>query len=187
MATKTRAFVSIGYPESLKDDWIDILSETHVQVLISPLHNEDISSDGSKKKEHYHILILFDGPKTIEQAQTIFDSIGATKCQMVNSVRGQARYLCHLDDLDKAPYDVGSVTALNGADYLSLIELPSNKYQIIRDIITYCKEENIYSFAELFEYAAASKEDWFRCLCDNGAYVIEKYLKSRFWTYERDE
>lgn len=182
MASKTRAFVAIGYPESLVDDFVEVLQETHVQTLISPLHDKDIDANGKTKKEHYHIMVMFDGPKTLEQAQKLFDSIQATKCQPVNSVRGQARYLCHLDDADKAQYDAGQVSCLNGADYWSLIELPSNKYQSIKEMVRWCLENQTLSFAELFEYSMENNETWFRVLSDNGAYVIKEYLKSKAWT-----
>lgn len=185
MATKTRAYVSIGYPESLIDDFVEVLQETHVQTLISPLHDKDIDQNGNIKKEHYHIMIMFDGPKTIEQAQKVFDSISATKCQPVNSVRGQARYLCHLDDPDKAQYDSGQVSCLNGADYWTLIELPSNKYQSIKEMVKWCLDNQTLSFAELFEYSIENNETWFRVLSDNGAYVIKEYLKSKTWTVEQ--
>lgn len=174
--------MAIGYPESLAEDFVEILQETHVQTLISPLHDKDIDQQGHPKKEHYHILLMFDSLKTIEQAQKIFDQIGATKCQAVNSIRGQARYLCHLDDSDKAPYDTGSVVALNGADYFSMIELPSNRYKAIRDMMVFCRSEKIYSFADLCDYAAENNEEWFRSLCDNSAYIIKEYLKSRKWS-----
>lgn len=182
MATKTRAFVSIGYPESLAEDWFEQLKETHVQVLISPLHDRDVDANGNPKKEHFHIMLLFDGPKTIDQAQSIYDSIGATRCQAVNSVRGQARYLCHLDDPDKAQYDEGDISALNGADYLALVDLPGNKYAAIREMKEWCCKNQMFSFADLFDFAAENNETWFRCLCDNSAYVIKEYLKSKAWT-----
>lgn len=185
MASRTRCYCAIGYPESLADNWQEILQETHVQVLISPLHDKDKTEEGELKKEHFHIMLLFDGVKTMQQAQKIFDDIKATQCIAVNSVRGQARYLCHLDDLDKEPYDTGNVVALNGADYFSLIELPSNKYQVVRDIIYYCTENNITSFAELLEYSSLNNEVWFRSLCDNSAYIVKEYLKSKLWTLER--
>lgn len=164
MSSRTRCYVSIGYPESLKEEFVEILQETHVQVLISPLHNLDKNEKGDLKKEHYHIMLLFDGPKTVDQAQKIFDSIGATKCIPVNSVRGTARYLCHLDDPDKQEYDQGDVTCLNRADYYGLIDLPGNKYAAIREMMAFCKENKVLSFADLLDYAAESNETWFRSL-----------------------
>lgn len=183
MASKTRGYVSIGYTESLDEEFIEKLEETHVQCLISPLHDKDVDANGNTKKEHYHIMLLFDGPKTIDQAQAIFDSIGAIKCKAINSVRGQARYLCHLDDPDKAQYDQGDVTCLNGADFFGLIDLPGNKYQAIREMMAYCNENGIRSFSDLTDYAANYNETWFRSLCDNSAYIMKEYLKSRSWKY----
>lgn len=169
----------------MAEDFVDILLETHVQVLISPLHDQDKNEKGELKKEHYHIMLLFDGPKTREQAQEIFDSIKATKCEAVKSVRGQARYLCHLDDPDKAEYDQAEVTELNGADYFALIDLPANRYRAIKEMIRYCNENRMYSFADLTDYAAENNEQWFRCLCDNSAYIVKEYLKSKSWTLDR--
>ena len=186
MAQKTRAFCSIGYPESLIENWLDILSDSHVQTLISPLHDRDTDENGELKKAHYHIMIIFDGPKTIDNAQKLFDSIYATKCQPINSVRGQARYLCHLDNLDKYPYDTGLVTCLNGADYYSLIELPNNKYIAIREMKNFIVENDIYSFSDFFDYCSDYKEEWFRSLCDNSCYIIKEYLKARSWTVENN-
>lgn len=185
-ATRTRCYSAIGYPESLNENFIDILVDTHVKTIISPLHDMDSDDDGNLKKAHYHIMLLFDSVKTIEQAQKIFDSIGCTQCIPVNSVQGQARYLCHLDNLDKHSYDVGNVICLNGSDYISLIELPTNHYQIVRDIINFCKENKIVSFSDILEYSSISNESWFRALCDNSAYVIKEYLKSKEWTVAKD-
>ena len=142
----------------------------------------DANEDGTLKKEHYHIMLLFDSLKTIEQAQAIFDQIKATKCQPVNSVRGQARYLCHLDDLDKTTYDTGNVTCLNGADYFSLIELPTNRYQAIREMVDFIDYNKIYSFSDFFVHCANNNENWFRSLCDNSAFIIKEYLKAKTWT-----
>ena len=186
MAQRTRAFCCIGYPESLSENWIDILSDSHVQTMISPLHDKDTDENGELKKAHYHIMIIFDGPKTIDNAQKLFDSINATKCQPINSVRGQARYLCHLDNLDKYPYDTGLVTCLNGADYYSFIELPNNKYIAIREMKNFIVENNIYSFSDFFDYCSDYKEEWFRSLCDNSCYIIKEYLKARSWTVENN-
>ena len=46
-------------------------------------------------------MIMYDGKKSIEQAKENFDKIGGVGCEIVNSTRGYARYLCHLDNPDK--------------------------------------------------------------------------------------
>ena len=73
---------------------------------------------------------------------------------------------------------------LNG---FGAIGLPTDKYKAIDEMIEFCEEENIFSFAILINYSRINRRDWFRVLCDNGAVVIEKYLKSRFWTLQSDK
>lgn len=177
---RTRNFVGILYPESAPKDWSEKLAEVKIPALVSPLHKDDINADGSKKKPHYHIILMFDSVKTIDQAQEIFSSIGAINhCQKVNSLRGQVRYLCHLDNPEKAQYKLEDVKSFCGADFYTLSSLPSSKYGLIREMIAFCEEKSIYEYCELFDYAAESNESWFRCLCDESTFVMNNYLKSK--------
>lgn len=178
---RTRNFVSIGYPESLRDNWRQILGEQCVPCVVSPLHDKDVNPDGDPKKPHYHIMIMFDGVKTFEQAQEVFDSIGAIKCQAVKNVRGQARYFCHLDNPEKFQYPIFECTQYGGADYQSLIELPSDKFSVIAEMMDFCDDNDCYSFCELARYARNHQDQWFRCLCSNGSMFMKEYLKTLAW------
>lgn len=180
---RTRNYATVVYPESAPENWEEILSGCFVPAFISPLHDKDVNPTGEPKKPHHHVMILFDSVKTSEQAKEIFDKIGGVGCERVNSLRGYARYLCHLDNPEKAQYDVETVRSLCGADYTGTIGLATDKYKAIGEIIDFCIEKNLYSFSELLEYARMERFDWFRVLCDNGAVVVEKYLKSRSWTH----
>jgi hypothetical protein len=180
--TRTRNFVSIGYPESLIEGWLEVLEETHIPCIISPLHDKDVNPTGEVKKPHYHIMIMYEGPHTMEQAQKIFDLIGAVQCKTVNSVRGQARYFLHMDNPEKAEYSIENVKALNGADYQELIQLPSDKYGIIKEMLRFIEKNDILSFSQLLLWCSSNKEDWFRALCDSSAYIIKEYLASREYT-----
>lgn len=184
VAGRTRNYATVVYPESAKENWIDILEQEFVPCFISPLHDRDINPTGEKKKEHYHIMFVFDGPKTLEQAKEIVDKIGGVGCEKVNSLRGYARYLCHMDNPEKAQYDTGSVRAMCGADYAQSIGLVTDKYIAIKEMMAYCRENQIVSYSELLEYCAESNFGWFRVLCDNGTMVIREYLKSRAWTMQ---
>lgn len=179
---RTRNFATIVYPESAPNEWQDILAQQFIPAFISPLHDKDVNPTGEPKKEHYHVVIMFDSVKTEEQAKEIIDLIGGVGLEKVNSIRGYARYLCHLDNPEKSQYDESSVRSLCGADYINTIGLITDKYKAISEIIDYCKEYNIFSFSDLLEYCKEERFDWFRVLCDNGTYVVEKYLKSKSWT-----
>jgi hypothetical protein len=125
---------------------------------------------------------MYDSTKTPEQAQEVFKSIGGVGCEKVNSMRGYARYLCHLDNPEKAQYDPSDVRSLCGADYIGTIGLVTDKYKAISEMIDYCIEAHVYSYSDLLEYCRAERFDWFRVLCDNGTVVMKEYLKSRSWT-----
>ena len=74
MQIRTRNYSSIIYPESAPKNWLEILEDYHIEAIISPLHQYDINEKtGELKKEHYHVIILFEGCRKIEDAKQIFD------------------------------------------------------------------------------------------------------------------
>lgn len=182
--SRLRNYATIVYPESAKENWLDILSEFHVPCFVSPLHDKDFNPHGEPKKPHYHVQFEFEGKKSVEQVMEIINAIGGVGCEPVVSLRGYARYLCHLDNPEKAQYDTDKVRCFAGADYVSAIGLPTDKYKAIQEMKDWCAANHCVSFSDLFDYAADNHFDWFRVLCDNGTYVIEKYLKSKSWTIE---
>lgn len=179
---RTRNFATVVYPESAPEDWQEILSQQFVPAFISPLHDKDVNPTGEPKKPHYHVVLMFDGVKTREQAQDIISKINGVGCEVIQSIRGYARYLCHLDNPEKAQYKQEDVRSLCGADYPGTIGLVTDKYKAISEMIDYCREYNIYSYSDLLEYCRMERFDWFRVLCDNGTVVMKEYLKSKVWT-----
>lgn len=177
-----RNYATIIYPESAPPDWKQVLSSFHIPAFASPLHDSDME-DFQLKKPHYHIMIMFEGKKTVEQVKEIFSAIGgAGEPEIVHSIRGYSRYLCHLDDPDKHRYAIDDVTSFSGADYPDAIDIPTDKYKVIREIKNYCKENSLYNYADLLDWCSENRFEWFRVLCDNGTYVIKEYMKSRSWT-----
>ncbi len=127
-ASRTRDFATVIYPESAPENWLDILKEQKIQALVSPLHDSDLNADNTPKKPHYHVHIMFEGPKTKEQAVSLFSLIGGVGCEIVNSRRGMARYLTHEDNPEKHKYSRDDVIQIGGVDYFEIINLPSDKY-----------------------------------------------------------
>lgn len=173
-----RNFATVVYPDSAPENWKQLLSEHHIPAFISPLHDNDINPTGEEKKAHYHVLVMFEGKKSDEQIKELFDTFGGVGLEKVGSLRGYARYLCHLDNPDKAQYPPDQVTSLHGADYISIIGLASDKYNAIQDIMEFCVKYKCYLFCDLLRYSALHRRDWFRVLCDNGTVVIKEFLKS---------
>lgn len=183
MATvkRTRNYATVVYPESAPEDWLTRLGNYFVPCFVSPLHDLDINPYGEPKKPHYHVMIMYDSVKTIEQAREIIEDIGGVGVEIVNSVRGYARYLCHLDNPEKIQYDKGFVQSFYGADYDETIGLALDRYIAIREMINWCRDNGVFSYSQLFRYAMDNRADWFRVLCDNGTVVVKEYLKSSAW------
>lgn len=183
---RTRNFACVVYPESAPEGWQGILTEQFVPAFISPLHDKDVNPGGETKKPHYHVILMFDGVKTTEQASEIFEKIGGVGCEVVQSLRGYARYLCHLDNPEKHQYLPEDVTQMCGADYATIIGLATDRYKAIAEMVAFCAGNDIIAYSELLEYAMTHRSDWFRVLCDSGTVVIKEYLKSRTWMCQCD-
>lgn len=184
--SRTRNFACVVYPESAPEDWLSILKDEKVSFLASPLHELDINPTGEKKKPHYHVMIMFDNVKTSKQAEEIFDKIGGVGCEFVNSIRGYARYLCHLDNPEKARYNENEVVAY-GVDYYDIIHLVTDRYAELKNIREFIQCNCITSYAALFDYCAENNDVWFRLLCDNSTYIIKEYLKSMKWELDNSK
>lgn len=184
---RTRNFACVVYEESAPDFWQGLLAEQAVPAFISPMHDRDLNPTGDPKKPHYHVMIMFEGVKTVSQAEEVFSVIGGVGCEKVKSLRGYARYLVHADNPEKAQYNVADVVSLCGADYIQATALQSDKYVAIREMLEFIEDNNIFSYAKFLKYCATSREDWFRSLCDSSTYVIKEFLKSRKWDYDEEQ
>lgn len=184
---RTKNFATIVYPESAPTNWMDILEEEHIPAFISPLHDKDLDKNGNLKKPHYHVILMFDGLKTEEQAREVFAKIGGVGTEKIKSLKSYTRYLCHLDSTKKAQYDIADIIELSGADFEYASKSAQGKYRAIREMIEFCDENCINSYAELLRYAKDYREDWFQILCDSGTVPIVQYMKSRSWENSRHE
>lgn len=45
-------------------------------------------------------------------------------------------------------------------------------------LMDFVDEQGQYSYAYLLRFARANRPEWFRCLCDNGTYVMKEYCKT---------
>lgn len=185
-AGRSRTWAAMLYPESAKDGWRDILNALHIAAYISPLHDKDVNPDGEPKKAHWHILLNYESVKSKEQVAEVWDAIGAVpEPSPVNSLRGYARYLCHLDNPEKAQYDPADVICMGGADYQAAIALPTDDLGTTKAIIDYVRHEQVHSFAELIDRIMdVGRDDWFAALYRNSGLVM-RYMQAAEW--ERKE
>lgn len=191
-ATRTRVFAILVYEDSAPIDWRERLVQQHVAAFISPYHDKDKDPDGSGKKPHWHVLVMFDGVKSQAQVDAFWDSVlGPDRVKLyenVNSTRGYARYLCHMDNPEKAPYSKDDVIALGGADYEEVISLPSDDYAVLDEIFEYLEESNHRYYSEFMRFCRRERRDWWKLLAKRYSYmVISWFTAERFRRRDAEE
>lgn len=177
---RTRNWTFILYPESAPADWKNRIDDLHTKYVISPLHDKDLHEDGSVKKPHYHVVLIYSGNKSYEQIKDITDSLGQPIPQRVQNLRGQIRYLAHIDNADKVQYNIDDIIA-SGIDVSQYLRGESaDRYAVLREIIAYIKDNNVTEYCDLIDYAMIEHiDDWFPVLADTSCFFITSYLKSK--------
>lgn len=178
LKARARNWACCVYADSAPENWRDIISSWHVPAFISPYHDQDVNPTGEPKKPHWHVMIMMDSVISPEQARKYFKQLGAEHAERVGSVRGYARYLCHLDNPDKARYNPEDVMCLGGADYPTICNLEADRFRAVREIIAFIRENHIKSYYQLMNICADQYPEWFRVLVTGSSYVIQLYLKS---------
>lgn len=182
---QARNWTFLVYPDSAPNDWRDILDDLHLEWVESPIHDKDINGDGSPKKPHIHIGVFFDGKKSYEQVESITKRLNAPIPKRVHNIKSLIRYFAHMDNPDKVQYRVAEIVAHGGFDVRNALTPSSaERYEIIRDMMNFCAENDIFEFSDLAQYAMDNHFDtWFPVLTDHNTIVMQTYLTSRRHKY----
>ena len=173
---KSKFWCFIAYPESAPENWKDILSERGLCFAVSPLHDLDINADGSKKKEHWHIILEYPGPTTEKCVSEVAKLVNGTRVFKVENLRGMYRYLAHLDNPEKAQYDIQKVEKYGGFE-LDLTVTEVNR--IIKEILEDVESESIIEYSDLVDlYREIGDNDKFD-IVSNHTYFFDKYICSK--------
>jgi len=179
--TRTRNWTAVIYPESMPENWIEILNSLNIQYVVSPLHDSDKNGAAEEKKPHYHLLLLLGGVKSFDQVLELVRPLNCPIPQKVHSAKALVRYFLHLDHPDKHQYKKEDLISYGGVDIAGLLR-PTNseRYTLIADMIDFIDDNEITEFNVLIRYARHSeKETWFPILVDSGSYFINTYIKSK--------
>ena len=168
------------YPESAPNDWKQILVENGIPFVCSPLHNKDVLKTGELVKPHWHVLLCFTSNKTYKQALEVAELLNAPVPQRAKSTGGSIRYMTHIDSPHKFQYKKSDIEVYGNIDIEQYFRISSSdRYELVREMITFIDDNNLKEFKDLMDYAMRNRfDDWFLLLCDNSAYVVQQYLKS---------
>lgn len=179
--TRTRNWTIVIYPDSAPSTWRDILDEMHIEWIESPLHDSDINANGEKKKAHWHILLMFGGVKSYEQVMELCQDLNCPRPERCHNAKAMVRYMAHLDNPDKAQYNISDIVPHGGVDIAEMLRPnASERYTLIREMIGFIRDNEIIEFQDVMDYAAEMRpDDWFPLLCDNSAFVVNQYVTSQ--------
>lgn len=178
--TRCRAWTFVQYDESSPENWRDIIDNMHIEWVESPLHDKDINGDGTPKKPHRHIMLLFSGVKSYEQVAELIKPLNVPSPQKVHNSKSLVRYMAHLDNPEKHRYDYKDIIAHGGADLDEFFRPAySERLSCIKEMLAFVKDNGIIEYQDLMDYAMVEHfDDWFPLLCDNSSYVVCNYIKS---------
>lgn len=177
---KKRNWAFVVYPESLPDDWLDILRQTGLQCAISPLHDKDLDPTGDPKKPHYHVIACYSGPTSFNVVKGLTDILNAPGPQALEQVRGYYRYLTHKDNPEKFQYSETDIRTLNGFSILDFCEL--SKSEVIaakRKLQLLIRELDILEYSDLMDYLMDNEMNSDYDVASCNTYFLEKYISSR--------
>lgn len=177
---KKRYWAFVLYPESAPDNWIDILQQTGLQCVISPLHDKDVDPTGELKKAHYHIILCYSGPTTFNSVNSLCDSLNQPIPQALEQVRGYYRYLTHKDNPDKYQYSDEDIQTLNGFSISDFVELSrSEVVEIKKKLMQLIINLDIYEYSDFMEYLFHNELNLEFDVASCNTYFFEKYISSR--------
>lgn len=171
------------YDDSLNADFVSVLSDFGEKAFVV-YHDRDINPDGTQKKPHYHVMVMCKTSRSINMIQKLVDDCGGANgvFKAVKTKRGYARYLCHMDNPEKMPYEPNEVMCLCGADYLSLAmtksDVKCNKLNTLCQIIRYCRDNSIIYYCDIVDYCVDERQDWLPILSSGYGRVVRNYVQS---------
>ena len=197
--TRFKVWTLIFYPDSAPGDWPDLLSDLHLRIWVSPVHDQDMWTEkdekknpahkaGEKKKPHFHLVVEYVNPISASEVKTDFACLnGASDVKHVRDKVAILRYLIHKDDPQKAQYRPEDVRVFGGADADDLNLLGTRqRHEELKRIRAFIEKRGFVDFYAFCLYCDECEDTWSRLIDDNSAYIVEKYIKSYRAKVERD-
>lgn len=142
---------------------------------------------GSSFKEPFEEYHVDNIRKTVTRNHmeyyNAYDSSGNCygQIQKVRNRNGMAQYLIHKNNPEKAQYDSTKILkyCIDEDTLCDWLGGTYNKYQVIREMKKYCRDNDIVYFSDLCDYAEENHPDtWEKALDDCAAYIMDRYIKA---------
>lgn len=176
-----RSWAFVMYPESMPENWKEIITDLGLPMAISPLHDKDIDPTGEKKKPHYHCICYYENSTTYNNVKTnVCDRLNATIPQKLESMRGMYRYHIHLDNPEKYQYDDRDRLLFNGFDIDLANKLTRTEtLKMLKQCYEFCYDNKINEYCDLVDILRDNDMIQMLDVITFNTLPIKAYLESR--------
>lgn len=185
---RSTTWTFLAYPDSVPENWIEILKSLHVPFVLSPLHDKDIKNreTGELKKAHYHCIIRFRSKKSFNQVKLeVCDKLNGPIPQPVVDFAMMVRYLIHMDDPDKYQYDKEDIKVYGNIDVKEYIYSKRDyQYEVLKEIIDFCQIYDVQEYSTILNYAKDERPAWFPFVAKIFRSTIDSYVRSQRYAAE---
>ena len=188
---KARAWTFIIYEDStdIENFKSQIADQERVGLkAIYIKHDKDKNPDGSEKKTHWHIILIWEGPTTYNNALETAQSVATVNyIEAVRDLVGASRYLTHQDNPEKYQYSKDEVITVGNVDYTELITSSRNDRIELKKMVSYIKENEITSFSYFCFYCMDNNPEWFRILTERNTHFLGRLLQDQHFEKEQEK
>lgn len=189
-----RNFTFLIYPDSAPVNWFQVLDEMQIPAAVSPLHIGEVKEDGSPKKPHYHVVLMYSQKHSIGQALEVVDEIKGVpdlthnfKKFVVGDLKKMLRYLCHLDNKEKLQFSIEDVRTLGPINYGAAIAIDDDIVDILVDITFFVYDNHITNFSSFMSWCGENNRKWFEIGSMKATYYLATLIKTEAYNEGRKE
>lgn len=192
-ADTARIFYNVYYYEHFKSqkELADFCLEMfQTPFSISPLHDKDVYSKdeidektkeikhkaGENKKEHFHVLLKFKAPRSVDRIREISKNFGLV--QVAGDEAICARYHIHADNPEKAQYLYDDVYNFK-YPYSTVFHSLDDESEILDDIAQIVIINNLRNITDLISFCYFHKEfRYINKFISSHSFFVSKFLDS---------
>lgn len=195
--SKAKYWTAVLYPENMVENWKVIIGDLLELPFAYCIHNADLTSDDEEdRKDHVHLIIVFNNTTTYKNAFRVFQRLGEfslSACQSVINIRYMYEYLIHNTETckkqNKHQYDpseriLGNNFDIGSYEQVSLAEKKEMRRElsslILNDFYTNYSvfyKDLIKNFTPDYEDIVCSNSGHFERLCKGNYLLLNSNLK----------
>lgn len=189
MALKGRNWAFVVYPESLPENWEEIIIDTGLPMAFSPLHDKDINPTGESKKPHYHVICYYENATTAKAVkENVTNKLNGTIPIKLESMVGMYRYHLHLDNPEKYQYDDRYRQFFNGFDVNKVDSLTYTEIsKLLKEIQSIVRDNTILEYADLLDLLLDNELYSLWDVARNHTLLLNTYISSRRYKTKQEK